>query len=154
MLGVAGFIIFKNDKDHESNNFEAAFIKTIQMNEKNNVRTEIKGVLLALQMSNTQVVATTTVGNSEIVLFTDCRSILNLIDRRAFLEANEYISRKSNSILANADLYKDFFKLFDVLRPKIIWVKGHSPQREYNPFQENFSFIDRLVRKELREALK
>ncbi len=150
MLGVAGFIVFKDDKDHETSNFEASFIKTIKMNETNNVRTEIKGIILALQTLGTQF----SDYPSDVALFTDCNAVVNLVGRRSYLEANKYISKKSKSVLANADIYKEFFELFDKFQPKIIWVKGHSPQKDYDLIQKNFSFIDRLVRKELRTALK
>jgi len=149
MLGVAGFIIFKDDKDHETNNFEASFIKTTKMNETNNVRTEIKGIILALQTLGIQFLEY----SSDVTLFTDCNAVVNLVGRRASLEANKYISKKSKSVLANADIYKELFELFDKFKPKIIWVKGHSPQKENDLIQKNFSFIDRLVRKKLRTAL-
>lgn len=145
-LGVLGFIIFKNEKDHISSNFENAFIKTLKVEEENNVRVEIRSVIAALNTVDKEY----SNRNIGIKLFTDCNSIINLINRRDNLEASNYIGKKSKSVLRNADLYKEFFKLFDKLKPEMIWVKGHTQQKERTLMASNFSLIDRLVRKELR----
>jgi len=148
-FGVAGFIIFKDDVSHGNNDFKAAVIKTVKINEKNNIRTEVKGVILALEMLKEGFLE----DDFNITLFTDCNTVINLSERRAYLEANHYISKSSGVVLANADVYKEYFKLFDELKPKLIWVKGHMPQKEHDAIQKNFSFIDRLVRSELRRSI-
>lgn len=119
------------------------------MKEENNVRIEIKGIIQALENLKTQKHKE----DEEIVLFTDCISVINLLGRRAYLEANSYFSKKNKGILANADIYREFFILFDLIKPKLIWIKGHAPKSEHNTIQKNFSYIDRLVRKELRKTL-
>lgn len=56
--------------------------------------------------------------------------------------------------MPNADIYREFFDLYDSLKPKIIWVKGHTPKNEQDYINKNFSYIDKLVRKKLRDELK
>lgn len=146
MVGVAGFIIFYGDDDHQHSRIENANIQTFRLNEKNNVRIEIKAVLFALQSLQNDC------KNIELNIFTDCISIINLLKRREILESNKFISKRSKTILNNADLYKEFFHLYDIVKPQIHWMKGHSQSKGQTYLQKNFSFVDKLVRKMMRSS--
>jgi len=128
-------------------NINNAIIKTITAKELNNVRAEFKAIIIAFEA--VKLITT----NDTPIFYTDCNSIINLIGRRAYLEANSYYSKKNKCILANADIYKEFFSLYDILRPKLVWVKGHSPKKDEDYIKTNFSYIDRLLRKNLRASI-
>jgi ribonuclease HI len=88
-----------------------------------------------------------------VQLFTDCKMIEGLPERRTKLELNNYQSRRTGSALANADLYERFFKIFDEVHPRITWIKGHAPTSEHTKHQRLFSCVDKRARQALREHL-
>ncbi|MCX6125977.1 MAG: hypothetical protein NTV34_14690 [Proteobacteria bacterium] len=83
----------------------------------------------------------------EVSLIIDCKAIENLLLRRERLERINFHSAKAKSLLANADLYRGFLHIYDELRPKIHWVKGHSAKAEQSPFQEIFGLVDKEARR-------
>lgn len=147
--GVLGFYIFRNAEEHEAGLTSLSLIHTRVLKEKNNIRVELRAVMEALETVEMKLIEKT-----HITLYTDCEGIPHLLERRKKLEAVHYISQRKKTILANADLYKSFFLIFDRLKPKIIWVKGHSPSKNQTIIQKNFSFIDKAVREKLREDMK
>lgn len=136
-LAVAGFCILKNAE-------EKPLVHIHQFEEKNNIRSELRGALIALEAAETHRTAVT--------LYTDCQGIFNLPQRREKLESCGYKSNRKNTPLANADLYQAFFLISDRLNLKIIWVKGHSPSANQTLIQKNFRVVDQAVRKKLRAA--
>lgn len=118
------------------------------MDEKNNVRIEFKSIILSLEYLNSNSI------DKNINIYTDSASIINLTSRRSYLEANSFFSRKNKTILPNADIYREFFNLYDKLKPNLIWIKGHSPKEKQTFSHKNFSYIDKLIRKKLRDELK
>lgn len=86
-------------------------------------------------------------------LFTDCKMIEGLPERRMKLDINHYQSRRTGLALANADLYEQFFNIFDEVRPRITWIKGHASALERTEHQRVFSLVDRRAREVLREHL-
>jgi len=78
-------------------------------------------------------------------IYTDSQNITGLIARRERLEENNFYSSK-NTLLANSDLYKEFYSRIDNLNCHIIKVKGHKPQREKDSIDKVFSLVDRAAR--------
>jgi len=100
------------------------------------------------------IVALTAAQKSESLnVYTDCQTVTGLIDRRDKLEKTNFISQTKQTPLANADLLKEFYKIYDQLHPEIIWVKGHTSSKD-TKIKKNFSTVDKEVRKALRLALK
>lgn len=152
-LGVAGFLIINNANNHAAFKISSSKVQTTVFKEENNIRVELRGVIWALEsfMADQKHDSIgSSVNISHLSIYIDCKSVLSLLDRRTKLEASNYISKRSKRILSNADLYKRFFVLYDDIKPNIIWVKGHSAKRERTFVQNNFSYIDMIVRKELR----
>ena len=83
-------------------------------------------------------------------LYTDSQCIAGLLKRRAGLEANRFLSGKTNLLLKNADLYRTFYEFNDKLGFEVIKVKGHTRSWSGDTVDSIFSFID----KEARKALK
>lgn len=136
-VGVVGFLV----QDAEQEHFHSSVIA-----ESNNIRCEIRGVLEAMKF----MIPRLTRVPVAIEIFTDCQAICKLLERREHLEWNQFKSLRSGSILANADLYQEFFTLHDVVKPTIHWVKGHSIRSTRDSIQEQFSRVDRAVRRQLR----
>lgn len=118
-----------------------------EIKEDNNIRAELRGVLLALELCRTDF------KDSHVVLYTDCQTVCGLLDRRERLEAGQFVSKAKNKTLANADLYKEFYKLYDLIQPEIVWVKGHTEKQKANLIDKNFSVLDKAVRQKLRQRV-
>lgn len=143
-VGVIGFSIFSNSEKHESVLLKDNEIKLLEIREKNNICAEFRSALVALD----------SIKNAEspksVVLFSDCQTLIGLPQRRQSLEENLFISKSKNALLANAKLYQDFFILYDKFDLECIWVKGHFRAGTLDRVHENFSYLDKAVRKQLR----
>ncbi|MCP4677076.1 MAG: hypothetical protein GY854_16490, partial [Deltaproteobacteria bacterium] len=121
--------------------------------EKNNGRAELRGIIFALETLIKETGRPDIGGNLKnrrINLYTDCQSAVHLLKRRKRLESTNFVSKKTKKTLSNADLYKQFFILYDKITPNLFWVKGHSPKKDRDLIQRNFSRVDKTVRKKLR----
>ncbi|MDX8340262.1 RNase H family protein [Draconibacterium sp. IB214405] len=88
----------------------------------------------------------------QIVIYTDSQNIMQLLERRRRLEDKNFCS-KSGKPLKNADLYKQFYKVFDSLICEIVKVQGHQPTRLKNEIERIFTVVDRASRKALRNDI-
>lgn len=150
---VSGFFIFNNFEEHQSGFISTSLVRTVKFEERNNIRGELRGVIYALEALEKTLqkkISAKSQKDLAITLYTDCQAVLKLLFRREKLESTHYRSNRKKTVLPNADIYKIFFSIYDRLQPKIIWVKGHSPSKDQNIVEKNFSFIDKAVRKELR----
>lgn len=155
-LAVAGYFIFNNSETHHDGLTSLSIIYTLQFKEINNIRAELRGALAALDALGVQLqshVDAKTKNNFTITLFTDCRAIAQLLGRRKKLEAAAYISQNKKTVLNNADLYRLFFLSYDRFKFNVVWLKGHSAEKNQTMLHKNFSFIDKTVRKELRRTI-
>jgi ribonuclease HI len=83
-------------------------------------------------------------------LYTDSQCITGLLKRRAGLEANRFLSLKTNLLLKNAFHYRTFYEYHDELGFEVTKVKGHTPSCSRDTVHSIFSFIDREARKALK----
>jgi ribonuclease HI len=63
---------------------------------------------------------------------------------------NDFKSEK-NKLLNNHLLYREFFRLTDLLNCDFIKVKGHQPSREKDSIDRLFTLVDQAARKALRK---
>lgn len=143
-LAIIGSIIFYSSHEHDTLSLSEVEVAIHQINENNNIRAEIHGVINSLQLAPK---------NKPVKLYTDCQTVVKLKDRRQKLERTSFISQSKNQILANADLYKAFYKIYDQNIPEIIWLKGHTSRIEATKEQKIFSVLDKQVRDKLRTAI-
>jgi len=144
-VGVIGFLIYENEAANIAGHLSNLDCHETVITETNNIRCEFRAILAAMRF-----VLNRDRADEGINIFTDCQAITQLNQRRAHLAKNQYQSQRSGSLLANADLYQEFFSLYDQLKPDIYWVKGHAPSHLHGPIQKNFSRIDQAVRQHLR----
>ena len=149
-VAVSGFLIVRGEALHQGPFSEMEIAQEIvihRFQEMNNIRAEIRGALLALD-----AVKDESPRPVQIFLYTDCQTICKLLGRRKNLESKNYISHAKNKMIANADLYKLFYSIFDDLTPIIHWIPGHSQARTQGSIEKRFSVLDRRVRRELRRT--
>jgi ribonuclease HI len=142
-IGVGGMLVVE---DLEGG---SPLIETRVFEEKNNIRAELASTIWALETFKKEYGT----AHCEIKLYSDCASVVNLVQRRKKLEANAYMSARTGAVLSNADLYKKFYKLHDEINPEIIWVKGHSPSSSHTHWQKKFASVDRFARAELKRIV-
>lgn len=82
---------------------------------------------------------------NEIRLYTDSQNIITLPSRRERLEGANFYSKK-NKLLANHDVYREFFSMLDRVTFSLIKVAGHKPNCEKNDIDKIFSLVDRAAR--------
>jgi ribonuclease HI len=128
----------------EETKVDPARIQTKLMSAEGIARLEIMTVLWALAESRNEL------NSTALHLFTDCRAIELLFTRRAKLEERNYQTRGEPKELANADLYRRFFKAYDDSPFELTWIKGHSPRRDRSEIQHCFSYVDKAAREALR----
>lgn len=143
-IAFLGYGIFGSTKGHETLSLSEVEMKLFCVQETNNIRAELLSAIKALNDCPE---------GKNVILYTDCQNILNLTSRRPKLEQTNFMSQAKNQPLANADYYRDFYAAADRLNPELIWIKGHSPQRNLNRIGKNFSILDQAVRRGLRQAI-
>jgi ribonuclease HI len=88
----------------------------------------------------------------EFVVYTDCQNIIGLANRRKRFESNNYLTKKGN-LIANHELYKEFYKLTDNLNCQFIKVKGHKETSQKDEIDKIFTLVDKAARDKLRNEL-
>ena len=86
-------------------------------------------------------------------VFTDSQNITGLTDRRYRLEKSNFLNARGDR-LKLADLYEEYFRLLDEYAFDVCKVRGHSRKSERREIERLFSFLDRRVRKKLRESAR
>ena len=90
--------------------------------------------------------------NVIIEVYTDCQNIIGLENRRDKLEKNHFYS-SSKKLIANHELYKDFYEKLDELNLTFIKVKGHKKNSLKDEIDNIFNLVDRASRVALRENM-
>ncbi len=144
-IAITGYAIVQGTFEHEAMSSKDLLFKTQKINEVNNIRAELRGVISALKACP---------AHKRVMLFTDCKTVVDLPSRRKDLEESKFISKAKQTELTNTDLYKEFYTIFDLVKPELHWVKGHTSSKSQTKSQENFSCLDKEVREVLRKELK
>jgi len=106
---------------------------------------EVQTVLWALE--NFQTDASFAPGSLQV--FTDSQCVTGLPGRRAALEANRFLSKRSGQLLTNAPLYRALYAEIDKLGFELVKVAGHSRACSRDTVQQIFSCVDQEVRRAL-----
>lgn len=91
--------------------------------------------------------------NYEIIILTDCQNIIGLQSRRERYETSNYMS-KTHKQIKNHELYKEFYKMTDILSCTFVKIKGHKKQSMKDEFDKIFTLVDRASRNALREEMQ
>jgi len=141
-VGFGGYLLLY-ESELSSSTLEKK-VKTKIFENTSSTKLELEALLWAL--------GDTSLKNFQIVIYTDCQNIIGLQDRRGGFEKKNYITSKNKKI-KNHELYKEFFKMVDILDCEFIKVKGHKKTSIKNEIDEIFTRVDRATRKALREVV-
>ncbi|GAB61561.1 MAG: hypothetical protein DWB56_12940 [Candidatus Jettenia sp.] len=159
-FGVGGFLCIPNCPDEvlvNKNALEELYspdvVKTRIVEHTTNTRLELQTLLWALESLRLDTETKTSEEMGSITVYTDCRTAVDLLRRRERLGRTHYLSKRKGTILGNADIYKGIFTLCDQLSPKLVWIKGHTSEKDRVGIQKIFSEVDRFVRNLLRSYI-
>ena len=141
-VGFGGYLLLY-ESELSSSTLEKK-VKTKIFENTSSTKLELEAFLWALE--------DTSLKNFQIVVYTDCQNIIGLQDRREGFEKKNYFTSKNKQI-KNHELYKEFFKMVDILDCEFIKVKGHKKTAIKNEIDEIFTLVDRATRKALRETI-
>ena len=88
----------------------------------------------------------------KVIVYTDCQNILGLLNRRERFIKNNYYS-KNGKLIANHELYKQFYKLMDCFDLEFIKVKGHKSSNQKDNIDKVFTLVDKGSRTSLRDYI-
>ena len=124
----------------------SAWLRFRRFTETSSTKLEVQTVLWALKNFRKEFNCSDL---GSVRIYTDSQCVAELLGRRAGLNANDFIARRTGRPLKNATLYREFFKAYDELRFELIKVAGHSRAFSHDTVQRIFSFVDKEVRREL-----
>jgi len=140
--GVGAYLLI--DKSEFSSSELEKKIQTKRFHNTSSTKLELETLLWAL--------GEVSLKNFETVVYTDCQNIIGLSARRDGFERKNYKTGKNKQI-KNHQLYKDFFKIVDILDCEFIKVKGHKKTSMKDEIDKVFNLVDRATRKALRETI-
>lgn len=90
--------------------------------------------------------------NTLLHIYTDCQNLLGLKDRCLAFEKNGYLT-KSNKLIANHELYKEFYVKMQKYACEFIKIKGHKKSSTKDEIDAIFTRVDKASRNALREEM-
>jgi ribonuclease HI len=119
-------------------------VKTKMFKDTSSTKLEVQTMLWALKDISLK--------KEDFIVYTDCQNIIGLADRRKRFETNNYLTKKGK-LIANHELYKEFYKLTDILNCKFVKVKGHKESKKKDEIDKIFTLVDKASRDKLRNEL-
>ena len=116
-------------------------VKTKCFKETSSTKLELQTLLWALKDIRT-------VGN-HITVYTDSQNTVGLFNRRERFEKNNYLTSKGK-LIANHELYKEFYRITDSLECSFVKVKGHKQASDMDLIDRIFVLVDKGSREALR----
>lgn len=116
-------------------------VKTKRFVETSSTKLELQTLLWALHEIQTP--------QKQLTVYTDSQNTMGLFNRRERFEKNDYLTSKGK-LIANHELYKEFYRLTDTLNCSFVKVKGHKHSADKDTIDKIFTLVD----KSSREALK
>jgi len=119
-------------------------VKTKMFENTSSTKLEVQTMLWALKDID--------IKEENFIIYTDCQNIIGLHARRKRFETNNYITKKGK-LIANHELYKEFYRLIDSLNCEFIKVKGHKELSQKDEMDKIFTLVDKASRDKLRNEL-
>ncbi len=143
-IGVAGLLLVEDSQLAEFNanlNVHLAWYQATAC-----TQLEINSVIAAMEMILSKQLGT-------VQIYTDCKSVIDLPGRRVRLEGSSFVTKSSGKEHKHANLYREFFKIFDQSRPVLTWIKGHKALENHSVIDSYFSHVDKTCRNVLRARI-
>jgi ribonuclease HI len=141
-IGYGAYIFINRDQLQSSTQMH--HVKTKKFENTSSTKLELETLLWALGEIDS--------ADYKIIIYTDCQNIIGLNDRRARLENNNYMSN-TNKLIKNHELYKEFYRMSDILDCEFVKVKGHKKKEKKDEIDRIFTLVDKASRTALRSAL-
>ncbi len=138
-IGYGAYLLIKKD---ELTTATVQNVKTKRFENTSSTKLELETLLWALNKID--------LTNCKILIYTDCQNIIGLKNRRERFEKNHYRS-KTNKLIKNHNLYKEFYKTTDLITCEFIKVKGHKQKNTKDEIDKIFTLVDKASRTALRE---
>ena len=116
-------------------------VKTKRFEETSSTKLELQTLLWALNDIQT--------AGNHVTVYTDSQNTVGLLNRRERFEKNDYLTSKGK-LIANHELYKEFFRLTDSLECSFVKVKGHKQTSDMDLIDKIFVLVDKGSREALR----
>ena len=141
-LGFGAYLLIEDE--NKSLELLSKEVKIKKFEDTSSTKLEVQTMLWALSdLKNTK---------DEIIIYTDCQNIIGLKDRRKKFEEKSYLTSKG-TLIANHELYKEFYCLVDNLNCHFVKVKGHKKSYLKDEIDDIFTLVDKASRDKLREVL-
>jgi ribonuclease HI len=85
----------------------------------------------------------------KIIVYTDSQNIAGLMNRRERLGKNDFQSKKGRG-MNHAELYRQFFRITDLLNCEFRKVEGHKRTTDKNNIDRLFTLVDMASRNAVR----
>ncbi|WP_294963579.1 RNase H family protein [Sulfurimonas sp.] len=141
-IGFGAYLLL-NEEELYSANLNKTNVTTKMFEQTSSSKLELQALLWALSTINIE--------DSNLVVYTDCQNTVGLKGRRERFEKNNYKSKKKD-LIANHELYKEFYIITDDIECEFIKVKGHKKNEEKNSIDKIFTLVDIAARDALRES--
>lgn len=142
-IGFAAFLLLENERISLEDMKKGIKIKRFE--DTSSTKLELQTLLWALDEIQIDL-------STYIEVYTDCKNIIGLENRRKKLEENDYKSSKGK-LMNNHELYKLFFEKLDSLNLSFIKVKGHKKTSLKDDIDDIFNLVDKASRNALREEI-
>jgi ribonuclease HI len=154
-VGVGGIMIFDNDILQKSvqeinSRYFIDLMNFVYFQNTSSTKLEIETLLKAID----DIIHNDKYENQKINIYTDSQGITGLMNRKERLLNNDFIASSSGKELKNKELYLKFYELNDKYSINIHKVKGHSQKGTQDTMTRIFSFLDKEVRRKLREFVE
>lgn len=118
-------------------------VKLNRFENTSSTKLELQILLLALNEIDSD--------NCHVIVYTDSQNIIGLPGRRERFEKNDYRS-KNGKLIANHELYQEFYRLTDRLKCEFVKVEGHKVSGQKDHVDHYFTLVDRATRAALRKG--
>jgi ribonuclease HI len=150
-LGIGAYLLiptpFLDIEPHDIERGEiSAQLRFKRFADTSSTKLEVQTVLWALENCRTEFDGA---APESLRIYTDSQCVAGLPGRRAALEGNAFLARRSGRPLTNALLYRAFYAAYDELGFELVKVAGHSRASTHDTVQRIFSYVDQEVRRSL-----
>lgn len=144
-IGFGAYLLLDDENEFLEELKESIKIKRFE--DTSSTKLELQTLLWALEKLKEMAYK-----NIAVEVYTDCQNIIGLENRRDKLEKNHFCS-SSKKLIANHELYKDFYEKLDELNLTFIKVEGHKINSLKDEIDNIFNLVDRASRNALRENM-
>ena len=128
---------------HDLNALEPLHVKVKMFEDTSSTKLELQTLLWAIGELKAL--------EDEIVIYTDSQNIIGLPSRKERLEKNHFLTHKK-TLIANHELYKDFYTMMDEKKCTLVKIKGHKRSSDKDTMDDYFTLVDRASREALRKS--